>query len=122
MINLYVNNEVAPAIVEAFLHCIYYGRAKITSFTEDVVRFCNICSELGIAVKHLEETEWTLELPFNADQLHNFLLSGKLSDVTFIVEEEKLSVHRAILCCHSDVLLAMLSGAFAEGRQKEVNS
>jgi len=77
--------------------------------------------ELGIAVKHLEETEWTLELPFNTDQLHNFLLSGELSDVTFIVEEEKLSVHRAILCCHSDVLLAMLSGAFAEGRQKEVH-
>lgn len=107
-------------MVEALLQCIYHGKATIKSFTDDVVRFNKICAELGIKVKRLENREWSLGLPFNVEHLHEFLLSGKLSDVTFVVEGEKLSVHRAILCCHSDVLQAMLSGAFAEGHQKEV--
>ena len=109
-------------MVEALLQCVYRGKATINNFTDNVVRFNNICAELGIKVKHLENTKWSLELsPFNAEHLHKFLLSGDLSDVTFVVEGEKLSVHRAILCCHSDVLQAMLSGAFAEGHQKEVH-
>lgn len=121
-IDLYINNEIAPATVEALLQCLYYGRAKIKPVTDDVERFNKICLELGIRVKYYEDTEggWILELPFSADNLQKFLLSGELSDVTFVVEGEQLSVHRAILCCHSDVLLAMLSGAFAESHQKEV--
>ena len=121
-ITLHIHDDIAPVMVEALLQCIYHGKAMIKSFTDDVVRFHKICSELGIEVKHLEDTEWTLELLMNAEHLHKFLLSGELSDVSFVVEGEKLSVHRAILCCHSEVLLAMLSGAFAEGHQKEVES
>ena len=120
--SLHIHDNVAPIIVEALLRCVYHGKATIKSFTDDVVKLNNICAELGVKVKHLENKEWSLELPLNAEHLHKFLLSGELSDVTFVVEGEKLSVHRAILCCHSDVLQAMLSGAFAEGHQKEVHS
>ena len=101
--------------------CIYYGAATIDPVAdEEGERFHKICSELGITVKQCKGTEWILEQPLNVDNLQKFLLSGELSDVTFVVEEDKISVHRVILCCHSDVLLAMLSGAFAEGHQKEV--
>ena len=117
---LYINDDIPSTTVETLLQCVYHGKTKIQPVTDEVERFDKLCLEFGIKVKHLEDAEWTLELPFNADDLQKILLSGELSDVTFVVEEEKLSVHRAILCCHSDVLLAMLSGAFAEGHQKEV--
>ena len=101
--------------------CIYYGVATIEPVAdEDSKRFHKICLELGIRVKQSKDTEWILEQPLNTDNLQKFLLSGELSDVTLVVEGDKISVHRVILCCHSDVLLAMLSGAFAEGHQKEV--
>ena len=119
-IDLYINADTASTVVETLLKCVYYGKANIKPVTDDAERFDKICVELGITVKQSDDVEWTLELPFRADHLQKFLLSGELSDVTFVVEEDKLSVHRAILCCHSDVLLAMLSGAFAEGHQKEV--
>lgn len=117
---LHIKDEITPVVVEGLLQCIYYGKATIKPVIDGVDRFNEICLELGVKVKQLDDTEWIVELPFNADSLQRFLLSGELSDVSFIVEEEKLSVHRAVLCCHSDVLLAMLSGAFAEGHQKEV--
>lgn len=119
-IDLYINAEIASAVVEMLLQCVYYGKVNIKPVTDEAERFDKICVELGVKVKHTDDLEWTLEMPFSADHLQKFLLSGELSDVTFVVEGDKLSVHRAILCCHSDVLLAMLSGAFAEGHQKEV--
>ena len=120
-VELYVNDDIPSVIVEALIQCIYCGHVTIAPVTGDVKTFHKVCSELGVKVKQQpDETTWTLELPFNAVSLQRFLSSGELSDVTFVVEGEKLSVHRAILCCQSDVLSAMLSGAFAESHQKEV--
>lgn len=121
IIDLHVYNEMTSAIVDALLHCVYHGQATIEPITDEgIERFDNVCLELGIKVKQSDNMEWTLELPLNTDALQKFLLSGELSDVMLVIEGEKLSVHRAILCCHSDVLLAMLSGAFSESHQKEV--
>lgn len=119
-IDLFINDVIPSVIVEALLQCIYYGVTTVQSVTDDVEKFLKICLELRIKAKESKDQQWILELPFNADNLQKFLSSGELSDVTFVVEGEKLLAHRAVLCCHSDVLLAMLSGAFAEGHQKEV--
>jgi len=120
-VDLFINDDIPSVIVEAILQCIYYGRTTIQSVNDfDVEKFRKICLEVRIKTKQSKDQQWILELPFNADNLQKFLSSGELSDVTFVVEGEKLLAHRAILCCHSDVLLAMLSGAFAEGHQKEV--
>jgi len=106
-------------ITEAVLSCLYSNKRTISGVV-DGVKLSTICSELFIKVKESTENQWDLELPLNNDNLKCFLSSGEFSDVMFVVEGEKLCGHRAIVCCRSELLSAMLSGGFAESHQKEV--
>ena len=114
-----MNNDIPSVITEAVLSCLYSNKRTISGAV-DGVKLSTVCSELSIKVKELAENKWDLELPLNTDNTQCFLSSGEFSDVIFVVEEEKLCGHRAIVCCHSEVLSAMLSGGFAESHQKEV--
>jgi len=114
-----VNNDIPSVITEAVLSCLYSNKRTISSVV-DGVKLSAVCSELSIKVKELTENQWDLELPLNTESLQCFLSSWEFSDVIFVVEGEKLCGHRAIVCCHSEVLSAMLSGGFAESHQKEV--
>ena len=116
---LYVNNDIPPVITEAVLSCLYSNKRTISGVVDEV-KLSAVCSELSIKVTQLKENQWDLESPLNTDNLQCFLSSGEFCDVIFVVEGEKLCGHRAIVCCHSDVLSAMLSGGFAESHQKEV--
>ena len=114
-----MNNDIPSVITEAVLSCLYSNKRTVSGVV-DGVKLNAVCSELSIKVKELTENQWDLELPLNTDNLQCFLSSGEFSDVIFVVEGEKLCGHRAIVCCHSEVLSAMLSGGFAESHQKEV--
>jgi len=114
-----VNSDIPSVITEAVLSCLYSNKRTIGSVV-DGIKLSTVCSELSIKVKQLKENQWDLESPLNTDNLQCFLSSGEFSDVRFVVEGEKLCGHRAIVCCHSEVLSAMLSGNFAESHQKEV--
>ena len=114
-----MNNDIPSVITEAVLSCLYSNKRTISGVV-DGVKLSAVCSELSIKAKELTENQWNLKLPLNTDNLQSFLSSGEFSDVIFVVEGEKLCGHRAIVCCHSEVLSAMLSGGFAESHQKEV--
>ena len=114
-----MNNDIPSVITVAVLSCFYRNKRTVSGIV-DGVKLSTVCSELSIKVKELTENQWNLELPLNTDNLQCFLSSGEFSDVIFVVEGEKLCGHRAIVCCHSEVLSAMLSGGFAESHQKEV--
>ncbi|XP_065888249.1 rho-related protein racA-like isoform X2 [Dysidea avara] len=118
-VHLYVNNDIPSVITEAVLSCLYSNKRTVSGVV-DGVKLTTVCSELSIKVKQLTENKWDLELPLNTDSLQCFFSSGEFCDVRFVVEGEKLCGHRAIVCCHSDVLSAMLSGGFTESHQKEV--
>jgi len=118
-VHFYVNNDIPSVITEAVLSCLYSNKRTVSGVA-DGVKLNAACTELSIKVNQLTENQWDLELPLSTDNLQCFLTSGEFSDVKFVVEGEKLCGHRAILCCHSEVLSAMLSGGFAESHQKEV--
>ena len=117
--HLYVNNDIPSVITEAVLSCLYSNKRTVSGVVDEV-KLTAVCSELSVKVKQLTENKWDLELPLNTDDLQCFLSSGEFCDVRFVVEGEKLCGHRAIVCCHSEVLSAMLSGGFTESHQKEV--
>ena len=117
--HLYVNNDIPSMITEAVLSCLYSNKRTISGVV-DGVKLTAVCAELSVKVKQLTENKWDLELPLNTDNLQCFLSSGEFCDVRFLVEGEKLCGHRAIVCCHCEVLSAMLSGGFSESHQKEV--
>ncbi|XP_065886952.1 rho-related protein racA-like isoform X2 [Dysidea avara] len=118
-VHLYVNNDIPSMITEAVLSCLYSNKRTISGVV-DGVKLTAVCAELSVKVKQLTENKWDLELPLNTDNLQCFLSSGEFCDVRFLVEGEKLCGHRAIVCCHCEVLSAMLSGGFSESHQKEV--
>ena len=117
--HLYVNNDIPLVITESVLSCLYSNKRTVSGVV-DGVKLTAVCSELSIKVKQLAENQWDLELPLNTDNLQCFLSCGEFCDLRFVVEGEKLCGHRAIVCCHSEALSAMLSGGFAESYQKEV--
>ena len=49
-----------------------------------------------------------------------FLNSSLFSDVSFLVEGERIAAHKLVLCCRCEVMSAMLSGGFMESRSREV--
>jgi len=118
-VHLKVNDDIPSVITEAVLSCLYSNK-RIVSGIVDGVSLSAICSELSIKVNHLSENRWYLESPLNTDNFQCFLSSREFCDVIFVVEGKKLCGHRAIVCCHSEVFTAMLSGDFAESHQKEV--
>jgi len=115
-----VKDDIPSVITEAVLSCLYSNKRSAKGVGDAGVKLTVACSEFSINVKRLTENQWDIELPLNTDSLQCFLSSGEFSDVKFVVEGQKLCGHRAILCCHSEVLTAMLSGGFAESHQKEV--
>ena len=117
--HLNVNNDIPSVITEAVLSCLYSNKRTVSDVV-DGVKLMAVCSELSIKVKQLTDNQWDLESPLNTENLQCFLSSGEFCDVRFVVQGEKLCGHRAIVCCHSEVLSAMLSGGFAESHQKEV--
>jgi len=114
-----VSNDIPSVITKAVLSCLYSNKETVSGVV-DGVKLSAICSEFSIKVKKLTENKWDLELSLNIESLQCFLLSGEFCDVRFVVKGEKLCGNRAIVCCHSEVLSAMLSGGFAESHQKEV--
>lgn len=48
-------------------------------------------------------------------------MSQDYSDVTFIVENQKLPGHRVILAARSEYFRALLYGGLSESTQKEIN-
>jgi len=114
-----VNSDIPLVITEVVLSCLYNNRRTVSGVV-DGVKLSAVCSELSIKVTQLKENQWDVESSLNTDNLQCFLSSGEFCDVRFVVEGEKLCGHRAIVCCHSEVLSAMLSGGFAESHQKEV--
>lgn len=55
-----------------------------------------------------------------SDQMAQLCLSGDYSDITFIVEDQKLPAHRVILAARSEYFRALLFGGMAESTQKEI--
>lgn len=69
-------------------------------------------------VKRNGEIELTQKF---SEQLSRLCLNNDYSDVTFIVEEQKLPAHRVILAARSEYFRAMLYGGLAESTQSEIN-
>ena len=61
-------------------------------------------------------------LQSDIDYLKMFYYSSVFSDLTLIVGNEKLAVHKAVLCARSSVFSAMFSGHYKEGSQLEVST
>ena len=59
-------------------------------------------------------------LQSDIDYLLIFYCSRVFSDLTLVVGNEKLPVHKAVLCARSSVFSAMFSGYYKEGSQPEV--
>ena len=59
-------------------------------------------------------------LQSDIDYLKMFYYSSVFSDLTLIVSNERLAVHKAVLCARSNVFSAMFSGHYKEGSQLEV--
>lgn len=56
-----------------------------------------------------------------SEQLSQLLLNNDYSDVTFIVEDQKLPAHRVILAARSEYFRALLYGGLSESRQSEIH-
>ena len=59
-------------------------------------------------------------LQSDIDYLKMFYYSSVFSDLTLIVSNERLAVHKAVLCARSNVFSAMFSGHYKEGSQLKV--
>ena len=114
-----MNNDIPSIVTEAVLSCLYSNKSTFFG-NVDIPKLRAACYDLSIGMKSSRNTQWDLDFQLETDNLQHFLSSGEFSDVIFVVEGEKLCGHRAIVCCHSEVLSAMLSGGFAESHQKEV--
>jgi len=75
---------------------------------------------LGLYLAKLVENEPPVHNPSYV-MLSNYLNNPKLSDVTFIVEDQKYYAHRIVLCSHSVPFQCMLeSGNWKETTQTEI--
>lgn len=73
------------------------------------------CSNVKSAV---EEIELTARF---SEQMAQLCMSYDYSDVTFIVENEKLPAHRVILAARSEYFRALLYGGLSESTQNEIH-
>ncbi|XP_021695141.1 BTB/POZ domain-containing protein 9 [Aedes aegypti] len=73
------------------------------------------CSSTKTAV---EEIELTARF---SEQMAQLCMSYDYSDVTFIVEDEKLPAHRVILAARSEYFRALLYGGLSESTQNEIH-
>ncbi|XP_065085350.1 BTB/POZ domain-containing protein 9 [Ochlerotatus camptorhynchus] len=73
------------------------------------------CSSVKTAV---EEIELTARF---SEQMAQLCMSYDYSDVTFIVENEKLPAHRVILAARSEYFRALLYGGLSESTQNEIH-
>lgn len=55
-----------------------------------------------------------------SDQLSHLCLNENYSDITFLVENQRLPAHRIILAARSDYFRAMLYGGLAETSQSQI--
>lgn len=56
-----------------------------------------------------------------SEQLSQLCLNNAYSDVTFIIEDQKLPAHRVILAARSEYFRAMLYGGLSESTQSEIH-
>lgn len=55
-----------------------------------------------------------------SDQMAQLCMNSDYSDVTFIVEDQKLYAHRVILAARSEYFRALLFGGLSESHQREI--
>ena len=114
IIQIKVREQVPPVIFDILVKCIYNYTAIIDRNTDNYDNIVSWAAELGILPcghHHLQS---------DIDHLMIFYCSRVFSDLTLVVGNEKLPVHKAVLCARSSVFSAMFSGYYKEGSQLEV--
>lgn len=76
------------------------------------------CSSSTSSKTAVEEIELTARF---SEQMAQLCMSYDYSDVTFIVENEKLPAHRVILAARSEYFRALLYGGLSESTQNEIH-
>ncbi|KAL9696135.1 hypothetical protein quinque_015420 [Culex quinquefasciatus] len=79
---------------------------------------CNASSVTKAGIAGCEEIELTGRF---SEQMAQLCMSYDYSDVTFIVEDEKLPAHRVILAARSEYFRALLYGGLSESTQHEIH-
>lgn len=64
--------------------------------------------------------DWKLNLDELSQHLNRFCMNSEYSDVTFIVDDEKLFAHKNILAMRSAYFRGLLYGGLAEATQREI--
>ena len=114
IIQIKVREQVPPVIFDILVKCIYNYTMIIDRNTDNYDNIVSWAAELGILPcghHHLQS---------DIDYLMIFYCSRVFSDLTLVVGNEKLPVHKAVLCARSSVFSAMFSGYYKEGSQPEV--
>lgn len=79
---------------------------------------CNASAVTKAGIAGCEEIELTGRF---SEQMAQLCMSYDYSDVTFIVEDEKLPAHRVILAARSEYFRALLYGGLSESNQQEIH-
>ena len=116
IIQIKVREQVPPVIFDILVKCIYNYTTIIDRNTDNYDNIVSWAAELGILPcghHHIQS---------DIDYLMIFYCSRVFSDLTLVVGNEKLPVHKAVLCARSSVFSAMFSGYYKEGSQIEVRA
>ena len=114
MTQIKVREQVPPVVFDILIKCVYNYTIIIDRDIDNYDTIVSWAAELGILPcghHHLQS---------DTDYLKMFYYSRVFSDLTLIIGDEKLAVHKAFLCARSSVFSAMFSGYYKEGFQPEV--
>ena len=110
-----VRDQVSPIAFEILIKCVYNHSVIIDKTNDNYNIIASYGADLGILTcgNHFQ---------LDTDYLKTFYCSSVFSDLTLIINDEKLAVHKAVLCARSNVFSAMFSGYYKEGSQLEVSA
>ena len=104
---------MSPIVFDMLIKCVYNHSVIIDKNNNNYSAIVSYGAELGILA-------YGDRLQSDIDYLQMFYYSSVFSDLMLIVNNEKLAVHKAVLCARSNVFSAMFSGYYKEGSQLEV--
>ena len=112
-----VADQVSPIVFDILIKCVYnhVHTVIIDKSNDNYNTIVSYGADLGILTygDHFQS---------DIDYLKMFYYSSVFSDLTLIIGDEKLAVHKAVLCARSNVFSAMFSGHYKEGSQLEVRT
>ena len=110
-----VRDQVLPVVFDILIKCVYDHTMIVDKSNINYDAIVLYAADLGILTcgHHFQS---------DTNYLKMFYYSRVFSDLTLIIDDKKLAVHKAILCARSNVFSAMFSGHYKEGFQLEVRS